>query len=292
MAARTDAHRPSAINPNDYEFVAWEYLREAFDDPMVMVGERMAIKAHMDRTGATYSRHQHGGNCHICGAHAVYTALFYHAPSNSYVRTGEDCAAKIDGGCDASAFRKRVSHFEEARAGKRKAQTLLAAKGLDAAWTIYAGPDAEHYEEATIKDMVGKLVQYGNISDKAAAYLAKLVERVANRPAIEAARKAQHDAASPVPVSDKRLTVEGVVLTIKQPAWAREAHADVWKMLVQTDAGWKVYGSRPASIAGVERGQRVKFDAKVTASKDDAKFGFYSRPTKASILDWFNKEVK
>lgn len=284
--ARTDIHRPSAINPDDYQFVAWEWLREAYDDPTIMAGERSAIVGHMNVTGGTYSHHQHGGNCHICGAAAVYTALFYHAATNTYVRTGEECARKLDSGLDASAFRKRVAHFEEARAGKQKAQALLTAKGLDAAWAIYSAEiETKTYEESTVKDMVGKLVQYGNISDKAAAYLAKLVERIAQAPAIEAARKAEQAAASPVPVSDKRMTVEGVVLAIKQPAWAREANADVWKMLVKADAGWKVYGSRPASLAGAERGQRVRFDAKVVASKDDAKFGFYSRPTKAAIME-------
>lgn len=284
--ARTDIHRPSAINPDDYQFVAWEYLREAYDDPTIMVGERMAIRAHMERTGGDYSRHQHGGNCHICGAAAVYTALFYHAPSNSYVRTGEDCAAKIEGGLDASAFRKRISAWEEARAGKNKARTILEGKGLAGAWTIYnATIETRTYDESVVQDMVDKLVRYGNLSDKAAAYLAKLVERIENAPAIDAARKAEAAAASPVPVSDKRMTVEGVVLAIKQPAWARELNQDVYKMLVRTDAGWKVYGSRPASLAGIERGARVQFDAKVTASKDDAKFGFYSRPTKARIME-------
>lgn len=284
--ARTDIHRPSAINPDDYQFVAWEYLREAYDDPTIMVGERMAIRAHMDRTGGNYSAHQHGGNCHICGAAAVYTALFYHAATNTYVRTGEECARKLDSGLDASAFRKRVAHFEEARAGKNKARALLTAKGLQICFDIYlVANDNEGREEATIRDMVGKLVQYGNISDKALAYLQTLLTRVVNRPAIEAARKAEHEAASPVPVSDKRMTIEGVVLTIKQPAWAREANQDVYKMLVQTDAGWKVYGSRPAALAGIERGARVSFDAKVQPSKDDAKFGFYSRPTKARIME-------
>src|SRR5690606_20471029 len=44
-----------------------------------------------------------------------------------------------------------------------------------------------------------------------------------------------------------------------------------------------VYGTVPAAIGGVERGERVAFTATVEASDDDETFGFFKRPTKAQL---------
>jgi hypothetical protein len=54
-------------------------------------------------------------------------------------------------------------------------------------------------------------------------------------------------------------------------------------MLVKDDRGFRVYGTVPGDIIGVANGDRVRFDAAVEPSKDDPKFGFYKRPTKATI---------
>ena len=77
---RTDIHRPSAIQAADYQFVAVEY-DDVEDDigGLIMLAEnRRVIREHLDRTGGHYRRHRHGGNCHVCGAHCIYSALFYH----------------------------------------------------------------------------------------------------------------------------------------------------------------------------------------------------------------------
>src|SRR5215469_17049189 len=95
---RTDIHRPSAIVPDDYEFVAFEHIKiESFGECEYVLQQRRLIQQHMERTGATYSAHEHGGNCMICGnVMATYTILFYHAKTNSYVRAGQDCAQKLE----------------------------------------------------------------------------------------------------------------------------------------------------------------------------------------------------
>lgn len=59
------------------------------------------------------------------------------------------------------------------------------------------------------------------------------------------------------------------------------------KMLVEvsTDAGvYRVWGTQPDMIYNAEVGDVIKFSAAVTKSRDDESFGFYSRPTKASIV--------
>ncbi len=105
---RKDIHRPSVINPADYEFVCFEYLKvESLGDAEFLTAERERKARHMQRTGGTYSRHEHGGNCYICGAACIYTALFYHSATNVYLHTGLECAEKMELQ-DAEKFRKTV----------------------------------------------------------------------------------------------------------------------------------------------------------------------------------------
>jgi hypothetical protein len=138
--ARKDIHRPSAIEPEDYQFVAFDYLPSSPGDigaAMFLAEERKAKRAHMERTGGKYSGHEHGGLCHVCGSvNAIYSASFYHEKSNSYIMTGLDCAEKLQ--CEGiEAFRKKVRAAKEANAGKRKAAAILGEAGLGKAWELY-----------------------------------------------------------------------------------------------------------------------------------------------------------
>lgn len=282
--ARTDIHRPSVIIPSDYDYVAMECVKiEGDGDAAFIIAERERIQRHMERTGGTYSHHAHGGNCHVCGAHAIYTALFHHKPTNVYVRTGTECADKMewDSG-EGEAFRQKVKHAMERRAGKEKARAILVSAGLSVAWDIYCATEtSQHREEGIVADIVGKLVQYGSISEKQEAFLRKLVDTIARRAEIEAQRKAESEAAAPFPVTEDRVSIKGKVLSVREP---RDYECFHTRILVQSDAGWKAWGSRPKALSGVRVGDVVEFSASVKPSDKDPKFGFFSRPTKAAVL--------
>jgi hypothetical protein len=288
MTTRTDIHRPSVIEVADYHFVAFECLKiETMGDAAYLISQRALITAHMERTGGSYSQHAHGGSCHVCGANCIYTALFHHKPSNVYVRTGLDCADKLDCG-EVEQFRREIKSSLDQKAGKRKAQALLALNGLDRAWTVYtAVPGSDQREERTLCDIVGKLVQYGSLSDAQMAFARRLVDAIERRAEIQAQRAAENEAAAPVPVPDGRMVVRGRVLSVKVPNYARGECGPV-RMLVQHETGWKVWGSVPASLMtndgepNVKRDDVVEFSAAVKPSDRDTKFGFFSRPTKAS----------
>lgn len=285
---RTDIHRPAVIEPTEYQFVAHDYIGpDCGENWRFLMGERAAFRAHMAETGGKFAGHEHGGTCHVCGATAFYIAKFYHPKTNTYIVTGEDCAAKLDMG-DALAFRTfrdKVRAGREAMAGKNKAKRILAEKGLEAAWDIHETEDRTgwKYEETTIADIVGKLVKYGNISERAAEFVKALLKRIPERAALEAARAAEAEAAAPVPVTDERIKVVGEVLTIRPPTG--EERFPATKMLVKTEAGYKLWGNRPAALVGTVRGDRVEFEAKVVRSDKDDKFGFWARPTKARLLE-------
>ena len=322
--ARQDIHRPAAIEPADYQFVAFDYLPSSPGDigqAMFMMEERARKRAHMEQTGGKYSGHEHGGLCHICGSvNAIYSASFYHAKSNAYIKTGLDCASKLN--CQGiEAFRKKVKAAKEAQAGKRKAKAILDENGLGKAWELLEADIASRkaYAEAskvwrdenpepvlddngeeigapkfqnpsrdeyTALDIVSRLIKWGNISDKAASFLGTLLERIENAPEVaaqKAAAKALEMAnAKPVPVVKGRVLIKGEVLTLKEQ---EGFYGSQLKMLVKSEDGFKLWGSVPSAIAEeVERGSVVEFNASIKASDDDQYFGFFSRPAKAKLI--------
>jgi len=287
LLTRTDIHRPSAIIPADYDFVAMDYYGPA-DNFADLSAERAAFRAHKERTGGKFSTHDHAGSCHICGAAAMYVAKFHHRPTNTYIVTGTDCAESMHMGNPEAFKRFRRGVLDQGKRAKAKAaaKLFLEQAGAGQAWDIYTATDRAgfKYEEDTISDVVGKLVQYGSISEKQVAFVQKLLAQIPARAEQEAKRAAEAEAAAPVPAFDGRAKVEGKVLSIKV---VEGQFGSQIKMLVQADAGWKVWGTVPGSIS-VERGDRVSFEARVERSTDDAKFGFFSRPTKARII---GKEV-
>jgi hypothetical protein len=132
----------------------------------------------------------------------------------------------------------------------------------------------------TLKDIVGKLVRYGSLSDKQMGFLKSLVSKVENAAVVEAQIKAE--AAAAPPVAAGRYVIEGVVVstkTVDSPFGLQK------KMLVKLANGQKLWGTVPSSINGEGlKGSEVKFVATVSPSKDDHSFGFFSRPTNAVVV--------
>jgi hypothetical protein len=294
---RTDIHRPSAINPAEYEWVAFELIPlgrfggDILGDCEFLREERNRIRRHMERTGGTYSRHEHGGNCGVCGSvNAIYTVLFYHSLTNSYIRMGQDCAQKCEMaiGGDLDAFKTAAKDALTLKAGKKKAAAILEVSGIPQAWAIY---NAEYpadvilpYEETTIIDIIGRLVEYGGVSEKQMNFVKSLVDRINRREEIAKARAIAYAAAADLPVPTGRTTIEGTVLTLRGE---EGRFGFVTKMLVQHVDGWKVWGTAPSKI-DIKKGDKIRFDAAVEASKNDPKFGYFSRPTKTEV----NREEK
>lgn len=125
--------------------------------------------------------------------------------------------------------------------------------------------------------MVSAWVKYGKWSEGQAAAVERIFQKDEEW---ERKRAAEREAALPVPTG--RIVIEGQVLKIER----RESDFGVqYKMLVKADDGWAVWGSQPKGLWDAEIGDRVRFTATIEASEKDPKFGFYSRPTKAEILE-------
>jgi hypothetical protein len=298
MNKRTDIHRPSAIIPEDYMFVT-VMCHLANLDFQALIFNRQVLKEHMERTGGSWSHHEHGGNCHICGAHCIDEAIYYHAETNTYIRTGFDCAMKMDMG-NKRLFRNWRTARKNARellAGKAKAKDTLAAMKLTRAWEIFeatneaAIPDEwidglnrywrNRVQDAvlTVLDITRKLVKYGSISQGQENYLRSLVATIdsAKERQVKYEAERAEEAANAEDVPEGRYEVTGEVMSTKQ---VETDFGLTTKMVVKDDRGFRVYMTVPSSIEeDVERGVRVTVRVRVKRSDDDPKFGFGSRPS-------------
>lgn len=189
---RTDAHRPSAINPDEYSYIASDYYGPWAGESFKSDRER--FRAHMERTGGKFATRHNSGTCHICGAAALYVAKFHHEPSNTYIVTGDDCAGKLEIGDKRTfkRFRAAVTHERKLVKGKAVAREVLALLGLSNAWRVYEAHN-EHSPKAEtiVADIVGRLVKWGNVSEPQAKLIGKLLADIANRSARETERAAK-----------------------------------------------------------------------------------------------------
>lgn len=145
------------------------------------------------------------------------------------------------------------------------AQKYLENLGIGDAWGVHLS-EVQGSEERTIRDIVGKLLQFGTLSGPQIGYVRVLLERISERGRV----------AAPCPTG--RVTINGVVLSMKEQE-NQYAPGTIWKMLVKADQGFKVWATIPAAaVSSTERGSRISFTATLRPSQGDPCFGFGSRP--------------
>lgn len=285
--ARTDIHRPSVIQPEDYDFIAVLYHGPSEAGEASTLTARQIVREHLARTGGRFSSHEHGGSCHICGASAHYLGVFYHKKTNTYIKCGEDCADKLDFATNEyNIFRKKVREAEGFATGKAKAQKILAERGLEAAWPIYLATDRSDFgfDERTIADLVSKLVSYGNLSDKQWAFAERLLTGLpavhAKRAAILAERAADAAQSNWVGTVGERIEFTATVVFVTS---YDSAFGLVTVTGLKDDAG-NVIIQKGKGIA--EKGDRVTIKAKVKDQivREGVKQTIITRPTVTAWL--------
>ena len=297
MNARTDIHRPSVIIPEAYYLVACLCSPRAGDlgGCQFLLYERELLAAHMKKTGGKYASHEHGGSCHVCGAWFIDHAVYYHADTNVYLNIGFDCAAKMDIG-DARRFRNfRTARKDasELKAGKTKAKAILEEAGHANVWELFerffSDSEAIHaYIDPlsnslkwktqgnihTVIDIVHKLIKYGDISDKALAFVATLPDRILNVKETQEKWDAEAAAAKPVPF-EGRQEFEGTIISKRL---VESDYGNTEKITVKHADGWRVWTTLPSSAYNYEVGETIELRANITISDDDPKFAFAKRP--------------
>lgn len=174
-------------------------------------------------------------------------------------------------------------------------EDAIAATGWEWPWettkrgTAWIEKTRQGKNVSTLDDMWGRFLRYGDMSDKAYAFMTKVLDWMSEADERLQQREAQHTALvdAGVKVPTGRVVIEGTVLSTKSVEQQAGPYGTQWvtKMLVQADEGWKVWSTLPSSLpASTDKGDRIRFTATVTASDDDPTFGFAKRPAKAEVL--------
>lgn len=282
---RKDIHCPKNIIPEDYEFVALGYTGaiDVLEDAEMIQHNRLLREAHMKQTGGKFSNHEHGGNCDCCGAHCLYDVIFYHKKSNDYIRVGTTCAEKLDMSVDqegANLFRASVRASLKLSKGKAAAKAKLEALNIPQAWEIYQQNKHNVKNIEILNNLVSNLIKYGNLSEKQENFLVTITDRIVNSEKYEAEAAAKK--ASTPDCIEGRQAFTGKVISIKE---VDSVYGKNLKVLLEAQEGYRVYGTLPRNLYDAKPGNVLTFTATFIKSDKDRTFGFFSRPTKAGIVE-------
>lgn len=185
-----------------------------------------------------------------------------------------------------------IKRLKEAAANRREKARYAKETEKARAASRKEYPEAveilENYEgnNSFLVDVKSRFDRYGNLSEKQAAAVVRAYEK-------ESAPKQEEEQGSPV--VEGKITVTGEV----KKAYHKETDfGSRFVMIVQDDRGFKVWGTVPSTLCDihdldvdrvlsrcVEEGDRIKFSANVTKSDRDESFGFFKRPTKATVIE-------
>jgi hypothetical protein len=158
------------------------------------------------------------------------------------------------------AAQDRANHFDLANPGLRVELARVNAE-------LHARGHRNNFYASLAEGMN----RYGSLTERQTAALKRSLTQDLDR------------AAAPVvtisPIPSGRVLIVG---TVKSTKWQDNDFGGAWKMLVQSDSGWRVWGTVPAALGGAYVGDRVSFVAAITPK--DREFGFFSRPAQARKL--------
>ena len=236
---RTDAHRPSVIDPKEYTLVAYDYLGSDVNMIDATKEDRVAIRAACLLRGISYADclDKLTSQCQCCGAHALYYGVFYHPKTNVMLWLGHICAYKmglVKKG-DFVAYRKglntRMIHVKNLEIARK----FCKEQGIDLEKEAPLEL-SESWAANVLRDLWSKCVQYHKLTDKQVEFAKKLINQLQN-PQPVVAEKPKEAAV------EGRYEVTGTVLGFKLQ---ETGFGQVRKALVETEKGWKLFVTVPS----------------------------------------------
>ena len=279
---RTDVHAPRNIDPANYVHACDfdntpgcpPYNNPRFD------AEALALGADPMACVEFEGHYQRNGHCDHCGTGSklVRGVVYLHAPTNKFITVGERCATLFERESRESlvGFKEWRKEVKAAKLAADRAEWIAASPARTelAEWLTGAAADGRN---DFYSSLAAGLNKHGSLTAK--QEIAALKAMTSDK-ALAATRSEQAAERKPVVAGDA-LTITGEVVSAKAKPDAYNADRRV--MTVVDERGFAVWGTIPASIIDVQRGDEVTFVANVTASDRDNTFGFFKRPRGASI---------
>lgn len=305
--ARPNPHGEAALEPSAYSFEFWfdnQPWRDlpGWEHPDVIqavrkMRQRVEEKRDLlrDRSTSVYKPH---GRCAHCGNWIRYHVVLRDRRDDALIAVGQDCADNRFGRSDDewAEYKDRLDRMraEAARGEKRMAIREQFPEAADLLETCLEEREEEienghgrglgwsqEFEDRWpdfVVDVATRSYRHGRLSEAQAEAVVDAVPEHRDRRA-----RWREEAESRPPVPEGRVDVEGEVLKVEM---RENGYGGRVVMTVRSDDGWTVWGTAPKAFRwDVEKGDRVRFRAEIEASDDDESFGFYSRPTKAELID-------
>lgn len=272
---RTDPHRPSIVDPTQYE-----WLRTY---PPVMA----------DVTADWLFV------CECCGHFPCLWGDYYkYLPTGETILVGWVCAQHKFNYPDRAAAEDAASHrhFQADRERAKNRATVEDRDPAVAAWldAILAGEAYERFEFVT--DMAARFGRGRPLSERQVDALARCLARREQWDAERTERAALEAAEPELTFPSYRIDIEGEILSTR---WQDNDFGGGLKMLVKLPGRNKAWGSVPDALQrlsgthqdtdgrivdGIKlEGKKIRFRATFEASRDDEHFGFFKRPTNATL---------
>ena len=280
---RTDIHKPSLLDPAEYEFMA-AFYQGGSDDMM------KSYKYDMEEYDAALhlypvfeGNHVRKGTCDHCGAAFAHGALFLHIPTQELIHVGHICASNTVGLPDkAAAARKKAEKYAAKQKAHRK-QMEKTQGWRDENAVLLEWMESQENPHGFIISLLSTVHKWGDLSQAQTRAAYKWMEGAAKREAmaLEAAERLSNAPA----VREGRRQLAGTILSTK---WQYNDYynTETLKMLVELPDGNRLWGTMPKSLRAVnaEKGTEIKFVATVEKSDKDEHFGFFSKPTNAEVI--------
>jgi len=206
--------------------------------------------------------------CVRCGGSGIYS--HFHG----------DCWKCFGTGDRRTTQKKIVTYAREEKAKITARESKMRKARLEkvANWRGFLRQNPEMIEvfrtcdHRIVRDLAGKVHRFGELSDKQIALAKKLASEAAN------------PAPTGIVPDGDRTEVTGTVISTREVV---SNYGVDYKMLIEvaTEAGpIRLYGSIPKAILlDTEKGVTVTLTATLKRSEKDEGFGFFSRPSKASV---------
>ena len=281
---RDDIHKPSLLDPAEYEFMAAFYQGSSEDMMRSYQYDMQEYDEALEQYPVFQGNHDTKGTCDHCGAAFAHGALFLHIPTQELIHVGHICADNTVGLPDkAAAARKKAEKYAAAQKAHRKQMEKTQAWRDEheelVTWLNWTVENENAHD--FLSSLLGTINKWGDLSEAQTRAAYKWMEG-AKKKAERAAEDAVRLANAPA-VSEGRYDIIAEIVSTK---WQSSDFGDQLKMLVLLSDGNKLWGTMPKVLRSrqAEAGTKVKFTATVTKSNKDEHFGFFAKPTNAEVI--------
>jgi hypothetical protein len=284
-AMREDIHKPSMLDPAEYDFIAAFYQGDSPWIAQSYMSEMEIYDRAIGECDVFMGNFFHKQTCDHCGAAFNHGVLFLHTPTDELIHVGHICAAETVGLPSRAAKAKKTAEKfarEQKAREERQKQTKVWRDENEAVVNWLNSQDMETAHNF-IKDMKRQLNDWGKLSERQAAAVEKWMagqERFQERKAEEAKRLE-----NALPLEEGRHVLIGEIVSTK---YKDTDFGTQLKMTVLLDTGNKIYGTVPVAIQDLRPdnivGPRINFTGTIKRSDRDEHFGFFSRPASARFV--------